>query len=81
MTPGATAYLLSDRFSHVIMISVAIGALSAVFGAYFSFFLDGATGGVIVLLQTLCFVLAFIFAPKHGYIASRRLAAQGGGDA
>ena len=81
VTPGATAYLLSDRFSHVIMISVTIGALSAIFGAYISYFLDGATGGVIVLLQTLCFVLAFIFAPKHGYVASRQLAAQGGGGA
>ena len=41
-------------------------------GAYLSFFLDGATGGVIVTLQTLLFLAAFIFAPKHGVLAARR---------
>ena len=35
-------------------------------------FLDGATGGVIVTLQTLLFLAAFYFAPKHGVLAARR---------
>jgi manganese/iron transport system permease protein len=52
VTPGATAYLITDRFPRLIMISVAIGALSSFVGAYLSYFLDGATGGVIVVLQT-----------------------------
>ena len=72
VTPGATAYLLTDRFSRLIIYSVAIGALSSVFGAYISYFLDGATGGIIVLLQTGVFLLAFFFAPKHGLLANRR---------
>jgi manganese/iron transport system permease protein len=72
VTPGATAYLLTDRFGRLIVISVAIGALSSFVGAYISFFLDGATGGVIVTLQTLLFLAAFIFAPKHGVLAARR---------
>lgn len=74
VTPGATAYLLTDRFPRLIMISVAIGALSSFFGAYISYFLDGATGGIIVLLQTLIFFMAFIFAPKHGLLATKRKA-------
>ena len=49
VTPGATAYLLSDRFPNLLMISVAIGSLTSGIGAYISYFLDGATGGVIVL--------------------------------
>ncbi|MEM9430075.1 MAG: metal ABC transporter permease [Pseudomonadota bacterium] len=77
VTPGATAYLLSDRFPHLIVISVAIGAGTSFVGAYASYFLDGATGGIIVLLQTLLFLGAFIFAPKHGRLAARRRA-QGG---
>ncbi len=77
VTPGATAYLLSDRFPRLIMISVAIGTLSSFFGAYASFYLDGATGGVIVVLQTAVFLLAFVFGPKHGWLATRRLARQG----
>jgi manganese/iron transport system permease protein len=76
VTPGATAYLLSDRFPRLLAISVAIGALTCFFGAYLSYFLDGATGGVIVVLQTLVFLVAFVFAPKHGLIASRRRAAE-----
>lgn len=74
VTPGATAYLLTDRFRTLLILAVAFGALTASTGAYLSFFLDGATGGVIVTLQTVLFLLAFFFAPKHGRIAARRRA-------
>ena len=77
VTPGATAYLLSDRFGIIISLSVAIGAGTSLLGAYLSFFVDGATGGIIVVLQSSIFVTAFLFAPKHGYLASRLKAKQG----
>jgi manganese/iron transport system permease protein len=76
VTPGATAYLLCDRFPRLIIVSVIIGTLTGFLGAYASYFLDGATGGVIVTLQTAIFLLAFVFAPKHGLLAARRKAAQ-----
>ncbi|WP_425051226.1 metal ABC transporter permease [Psychromarinibacter sp. S121] len=76
VTPGATAYLLCDRFPRLILLSVAIGTLTSFVGAYISYFLDGATGGVIVALQTALFLAAFVFAPKHGLLATRRLAAE-----
>ena len=76
VTPGATAYLLTDRFPRLIALAVAIGAGTSFVGAYASYFLDGATGGIIVVLQTLLFLAAFTFAPKHGLIANRRRAAQ-----
>ena len=76
VTPGATAYLLTDRFPRLIALSVAIGAATSAVGAYVSYFLDGATGGVIVVLQTLLFLAAFFFAPKHGMLAARRRAAE-----
>lgn len=72
VTPGATAYLLSDRFSRIIMLSVAIGAGTSCIGAYASYFLDGATGGVIVVMQTMLFLIAFFLAPKHGRLAAIR---------
>lgn len=75
VTPGATAYLLTDRFSRLVAIAVAIGTGTSFIGAYISYFLDGATGGVIVSLQTLIFLAAFLFAPRHGMLASRRKAA------
>lgn len=71
VTPGATAYLLCDRFPRLIMLSVLIGTVTSFLGAYISYFLDGATGGVIVVLQTLIFLVAFVFAPKHGTLAAR----------
>ncbi|RRY11294.1 metal ABC transporter permease [Brucella anthropi] len=75
VTPGATAYLLTDRFSRLLWIAVAIGSVTSFSGAYVSYFLDGATGGIIVVLQTLVFLSVFLLAPKHGLLAARRKAA------
>lgn len=72
VTPGATAYLLTDRFQRLIVIAALLGAGTSFAGAYISYFLDGATGGIIVVLQTLIFLGAFLFAPKHGMLAIRR---------
>lgn len=71
VTPGATAYLLTDRFQRLILMALGIGAGTSFIGAYASYFLDGATGGIIVVLQTLIFLAAFLFAPKHGMLAAR----------
>ena len=76
VTPGATAYLLCDRFPLLIITSVAIGSVTSFLGAYISYFLDGATGGVIVTLQTLIFLIVFIFAPKYGLLATKIKAKQ-----
>lgn len=77
VTPGATAYLLTDRFSHLVLLSVGIGAITSFLGAYVSFFLNGATGGIIVCLQTLVFLAAFLWAPRHGLLATRRRGREG----
>ena len=74
VTPGATAYLLCDRFPRLIVTSVGIGSVTSFTGAYISYFLDGATGGIIVCLQTLIFLVVFVFAPQHGLLAARRKA-------
>jgi manganese transport system permease protein len=68
ITPGATAYLLTDRFDRMLMIATASGVFSSVVGTYVSYYLDGATGGCIVVLQTLLFVVAMLFAPKQGIL-------------
>ena len=75
VTPGATAYLLTDKFPRLLIISVIIGTLSSFFGAYISYFLNGATGGIIVSISTLIFISTFILAPKHGYFKSKSRAA------
>lgn len=72
VTPGATAYLLTDRFTRLLIISVVIGASTSAIGAWISYFLNGETGGVIVTLQTLIFLTAFFFAPRQGLISNHR---------
>ena len=71
VTPGATAYLLTGRFPRLIMLSVSIGAVTSFTGAYLSYFLNGATGGIIVILMTGIFLVVFVLAPKHGLLAAR----------
>ncbi|MBP0443668.1 metal ABC transporter permease [Roseomonas sp. SSH11] len=74
VTPGATAYLLTDRFGRMAALAAGIGAATGLFGAYASYFLDGSTGGVIVASQALLFLLALALAPRHGVLATRRAA-------
>lgn len=76
VTPGATAYLLADRFPNLIKIAVVIGSTTSFVGAYISYHLDGATGAVIVLLQIIIFLITFVFAPKHGMLAAKRRSKQ-----
>ena len=71
ITPGATAYLITDKFGRVISVSVVIGTVSSLVGAYLSFYLDAATGGIIVLLQATIFIIVFLIAPKYGYLSGR----------
>lgn len=72
VTPGATAYLLSDRFEIMAVLAMLSGVFSSVMGTYISYYIDGATGGCIVVLQTILFLIALIFAPKYGLISQHR---------
>jgi manganese transport system permease protein len=73
--PGATAFLLTERFGRMLVIAPVTAAASAVVGIYLSYWLDVASGGMIVLVQGVLFMLAFLFAPRHG-VVSRVLAAR-----
>jgi manganese/iron transport system permease protein len=72
IAPGATAYLLTDRFERMLVIAVAVALVSAALGTILSFHTDSATGALIVLVQAAAFVLALLFAPKHGLRAAWR---------
>lgn len=71
--PGATAFLLTERFGRMLVLAPVSAAASAVVGIYLSYWIDVASGGMIVLVQGVLFVLAFLLAPRHGVVA--RLAA------
>ncbi len=66
VTPAATAYLLTRRLPTMMLTGAAIGAISAVSGLYFSYYVNVASGAAIVLVCTAIFVLAFLLAPGRG---------------
>lgn len=66
ITPGATAYLLTDRFEQTLRIA------AAVVGVLTSFHLNVSTGGSIVLVQALAFTTAYLFSPRRGLLTRRR---------
>jgi len=68
ITPGATAYLLTDRFDRMTILAVISSVISSLLGVYISYWSDIETGGSIVLVQTTLFLLAFLFAPRYGIL-------------
>jgi manganese/iron transport system permease protein len=72
VTPAATAYLLTRRLWQMMIVGAAIGAVSAVAGLYLSFYVNVASGAAVVLVATVFFILAFLFAPARGAVWARR---------
>ncbi|TID13038.1 membrane protein, partial [Avibacterium paragallinarum] len=68
---GATAFLLTDKFKTLVIITVILGILTNLFGVYFSYFLDCSTGGIIICFQTILFLLSFLFSPKYGLLRKK----------
>jgi ABC-type Mn2+/Zn2+ transport system permease subunit len=68
VTPAATAYLLTRRLWHMMVVGAVVGAVSSVAGLYLSFYVNVASGAAVVLVCTAFFVLAFLFAPSRGAV-------------
>ncbi|MBU8905693.1 metal ABC transporter permease [Desertibacillus haloalkaliphilus] len=69
ITPGATAYLLTDRLPVMLVLSAIFGVISGVVGIYYSVIYDVASGAAIVLVASVLFALAFFFSPKQGIVS------------
>jgi manganese transport system permease protein len=72
VTPGATAYLLTDRFDRMTLLAVVAAVLATLLGVLLSYWIDASTAGCIVLVLTVQFVLVMVLAPRHGLLAARR---------
>ena len=70
--PGATAYLLTDRFETMLAVAAAVSIGSSVIGTYLSFHADLSTGGTIVVSQATVFTLAYLVSPSHGVLGRLR---------
>lgn len=69
--PGATAYLLTDRFPTMLVIAPIMSALSSVVGIYLSYWLDASSGGLVVVVQGVVFGLVYLLSPRHGLVGKR----------
>ncbi|MBH0122165.1 metal ABC transporter permease [Rhodococcus sp. CX] len=68
--PGATAYLLTDRISRMLILAPALAVASSIVGVYTSYYSDASTGGVVVLAQAVVFAAAYLFAPRQGVVTA-----------
>ncbi|WP_456286985.1 metal ABC transporter permease [Microbacterium sp. JZ70] len=69
--PGATAHLLTDRFGRMLVIAPILSAACSVIGIYLSYWLDAASGALVILVQGVVFTLVYLFSPRHGVVGRR----------
>lgn len=69
--PGATAYLLTDRFGRMLIIAPSVSAVCSVVGIYLSYWLDASPGGLVVVVQGCAFALVYLLSPRHGLLGKR----------
>ncbi|GIF62514.1 membrane protein [Asanoa ishikariensis] len=70
--PGATAYLLTDRFGRMLLIAPTLAATTSVLGIYLSYWLDAASGGLVVVVQGALFTAVYLLSPRHGLLGRAR---------
>lgn len=75
--PGATAYLLTDRFGRMLVIAPVLSVTASATGIYLSYWLDASPGGLVIVVQGVVFAAVYLFSPRQGVIGrllSRRRA-------
>ena len=71
ITPGATAYLLTDRFPRMLLIAPGLATACAMVGLYASYYLDTASGPMVVLVNGIVFTMVYLFNPRRGVVTAR----------
>lgn len=74
IAPPASAYMLVDRLSRMLIVSVLFGIAGAVSGYWVAHLLDASIAGSMASMSGLLFCMTFLFAPGRGLaaVASRR---------
>ncbi len=60
VAPGAIAFLLTRRFSSMMLVAIGVAVVASITGIWASFLIDSAPAPTIVLIMTLFFILAFL---------------------
>lgn len=70
IVPAAAAYLLTSDLKKMLIIAVMIGIVSAIGGYWLAHFLDGSIAGSMATVLGVIFLLCYLFAPNHGWLAN-----------
>ncbi|WP_163859334.1 metal ABC transporter permease [Paenibacillus elgii] len=68
VVPAATAYLLTEKLSRMILYSMGVGVLSAVLGYLAAVLLDASIAGCMIVAAGVLFIVALLFSPTHGVV-------------
>jgi manganese/zinc/iron transport system permease protein len=84
IVPAASAYLLSDRLTGMLLLAIALGIASVGIGYTVAWAWDASIAGGIASATGLLFLFAILLSPRHGLLARairhRRLALRLSGD-
>lgn len=72
VTPAATAQLLTNRFSRLILVAAGIGVIAPLIGLYVSYWTNTASAALIVLVETAAFLAALLLGPRTGLLRGRQ---------
>ena len=72
VTPAATAQLVTNRFSRLLLVAGAIGILAPVVGLYISYWTNTASAALIVLVETATFLVTLLLGPRTGLLRRRQ---------
>ncbi|MDJ0612876.1 MAG: metal ABC transporter permease [Rhizobiaceae bacterium] len=70
IAPGAIAFLVTRKFSTMLMVSILINLITMLLGTYLSFHIDSAPAPTIILIQTIFFIGAFLNRLRQNRLAS-----------
>ncbi len=64
IAPGAIGFMVTKTFDRMLAVAVSASVFSCVTGTFMSFHLDVATAPLIVVIQAVLFVMAFVVGKK-----------------
>lgn len=67
--PAATAYLLTEKLSRMLLLAVLQGVISSVIGYFVARWLDSSIAAAMTVVSGTLFAGAFLFAPRSGLVA------------
>ncbi|MBN6888533.1 manganese/zinc/iron transport system permease protein [Cytobacillus horneckiae] len=71
IAPGASAYLLTNKLSVMLLLSAVFGVIAAVVGYYAASYIDASISGCMAMMNGIIFLLVFLFSPSKGILSKR----------